>query len=180
MPCYYCNAKTFGKLCRNCKYDKNISIYHTEAKKRYKLNDDDLYGSNLFCIVGNVRGFPTTKYLVKDVEKMMDSEIIICLNDELINTEFNITNISLKLLPLLEKKAKIHTKFNKLIEERLIINNIKFDSATINNIKKSYQYKDFYSYYLNHKIYNKELDCNHFEYLLSLLETYIKTIFKSS
>lgn len=109
MPCYNCNVKSYGKLCTNCYRDEDISIFHTAAKKRYKIDDDDLYTADIYKIHGTVHGIPTIKYLVKDVEQLIKT-ITNCSSDD---KRYNAMRLYRDEIN--NKKSKIESTKNNII-----------------------------------------------------------------
>lgn len=72
MTCHGCNTPTYKDFCSDCWYDNTITIWQTDAKKRYKLSDNDLDKSKIFKSQCVVRDNIATKYAVKDVEKLVE------------------------------------------------------------------------------------------------------------
>lgn len=63
--CQICKIpiKRYYKLCTNCYFNKDLMISSTEAKKIYKLTDDDLIKSKLFSVQSNFKSFISIKYI---------------------------------------------------------------------------------------------------------------------
>ena len=49
-------------ICRNCKSDKHIVITRGEAKKRFKINDEDIVNHKIFSV-----GSASVKYLITEI-----------------------------------------------------------------------------------------------------------------
>lgn len=73
MTCHCCNMPTKGDFCRSCRYNNQLTIWHTEAKKRYKLSDNELYNSDLYRSQCYINDNLATKYVVKDVETLIEN-----------------------------------------------------------------------------------------------------------
>ena len=74
MNCINCNAlissNSAYRICTKCKFDTNVMISETEAKRRFKLTRQELRNGNLFFIQFTINGNIGTKYLISEVRNL--------------------------------------------------------------------------------------------------------------
>lgn len=70
--CYICNTpiNQYYKLCSNCNFDSDIMISTTEAKRIYKLTNDEIDEGDLFYITFEVHGNTGTKYIRQEIHDL--------------------------------------------------------------------------------------------------------------
>jgi len=74
MSCVGCkkpvSKRLVAEICVDCRFNQEIVMSTTEAKKRYMLTDNDIAKAKLFSISFNVHGNVGTKYLISEIEQL--------------------------------------------------------------------------------------------------------------
>lgn len=66
------SSKSLKNICVECKFNPNVVISHTEAKRKYKLTDEEIDSADLFFIQFKIHGNIGTKYLISEIETLAD------------------------------------------------------------------------------------------------------------
>lgn len=83
MDCSYCNTKLQkrDKLCKDCKFDDDVTISKTNVKKLYKLTDQDLNDPDLYYFTFNIKHGYGTRFIIEDIENLIE-ELSDCSIDD--------------------------------------------------------------------------------------------------
>ena len=71
--CIHCNERIkpyYEGICNSCRYDSKIMISQSDAKRKYKLDDDDLDTKELFSIMFKMHSRWCTKYLRTQIDDL--------------------------------------------------------------------------------------------------------------
>jgi hypothetical protein len=151
MACYYCKSPVSknnqSSLCVDCKFDKSITISHTNAKKVFFLIDNELISANIFCYKYSSHGNTCRIYIRDEVDKLAKN--------------------------IFEKQKLSDKRKTKYLRKRDEMENIKeLNNFIINNIEEAYQEytfaSDIYQKYAKkpndfYKIIGKQLLENYYE-----------------
>lgn len=76
--CYSCHTpisnRYTDKICKDCRFNPSITISATEAKRKYKLTDNQIDAADLFTIEFSSRFYSGTKYLIEEIEKLAKTQ----------------------------------------------------------------------------------------------------------
>lgn len=73
MSCIYCHKiQLSDKLCSDCRFDPQITISLTEAKRKFKLTEEEIYKSKIFYFTFSGTYYSGTKYLRRDIVNLAD------------------------------------------------------------------------------------------------------------
>lgn len=117
MNCISCNKKMHHsklyRICITCMFNKDITISHNEAKKRYRLTSTDIRNAKLYRFKVRIKNNMITKHLVKEVHELARK---LFKNLDLTNT---------KLIAFNKCEKEITTKLEYSHQKELYEQNIK-------------------------------------------------------
>uniref|UniRef100_A0A6C0C7L3 Uncharacterized protein n=1 Tax=viral metagenome TaxID=1070528 RepID=A0A6C0C7L3_9ZZZZ len=74
MRCCCCfkllRSKSISGICGKCKFDPSLTISTTNAKKKYKLTDDEIEDAWLYSFEVSINGHGGYKYLIYDIAEL--------------------------------------------------------------------------------------------------------------
>lgn len=172
MNCYNCNVKLLKReeLCKDCKFNDEVTISKTNVKKLYKLTDNDLNDPDLYYFTFSIMHGYGTRYMIEDIEDLVE-EITDC---EITDKRY------IALTKIREKRDK---KINdiKIMDEKIQV--VKDLLRTMIEKEDLNQYidqmkflidNDFYLDIKNYDIDDKEI----YEKLLDVIENKAKKVFE--
>ena len=169
--CYYCknllSRYTSCQLCTICKYDPEIIISYTDAKRKYKLTKEEIYDAELFHITFKIHGTIGTKYLIDDVEKLA-YRLIKKKKLKIFDKCVCAYNKQKEIMDKVRERKKEIEKRSKLIKRNLKYLVLKLDSKIKIN-------RDKYILNLIEK-YSNELDINVCDAITVILEDIEKEV----
>jgi len=68
-------------LCGKCKFDTDITISTTNAKKKYRLTNEEIDSAGLFCFEVSMHGYGGYKYMIYDIVELA-REIFAGIDDD--------------------------------------------------------------------------------------------------
>lgn len=84
MDCKNCKIKLLkhDRLCNQCKFDDGVTISKTNAKKIYKLSDDDLMMTDIYQFEFRTQHGYGVRYLKSELEKWIENDSNLSLKDK--------------------------------------------------------------------------------------------------
>lgn len=133
-------------ICTDCRFDPTIMISLTEAKRKYKLTDNEIRKADLFHITFVVHRNIGTKYLTRDIQNLAnqltkdldttDKRKMLCMKlNDVINAEIEKDNLYEKRKQVIEELVKsLISKAYISVDESLLFDC--FSDSVENQINK--------------------------------------------